>query len=128
MRMMGHCLLNKLVMLTHKTAYIALTLAEQEQFSYQVGDTEGLVNYPLSIKGIAFSALFVERPDFIKVSLRSRGEFPVNEFSAMHYNGGGHMNAAGGKAYKSLAETLEHFEQQVKALDDPRLLNFKNTY
>lgn len=128
MRMMGHCLLNKLVMLPHKTAYIALSMAEQEQFSYQVGDTEGLVNYPLSIKGVAFSALFVERPDFVKVSLRSRGEFPVNEFSAKHYNGGGHMNAAGGKSYRSFAETLEHFEQQVKELDDLRLLNFKNTY
>lgn len=128
MRMMGHCLLNKLVMLPHKTAYIALTMAEQEQFSHQVGDTEGLVNYPLSIKGVAFSALFVERPEFVKVSLRSRGEFPVNEFSARLFNGGGHTNAAGGKSYRPLAETLALFEEQVRAIDDPRLLDFKNTY
>lgn len=128
MRMIGHSLLNKMVVLRRKTAYIALTMEEQEQFAHRVGDTEGLVNLPLSMKGVAFAALFVQRPDFVKVSLRSRGDFPVNEFAAKHFNGGGHTNAAGGKSFRPLAETLALFEQQVEQIDDPRLLDFKNVY
>ncbi|MBQ9469994.1 MAG: bifunctional oligoribonuclease/PAP phosphatase NrnA [Bacteroidales bacterium] len=128
MRMIGHSLLNKMVVLPHKTAYIALTMEEQERFAHRVGDTEGLVNLPLSIKGVAFAALFVQRPDFVKVSLRSRGDFPVNEFAAQHYNGGGHPNAAGGKSFSPLPATLASFEQQVAQLSDPRLLGFRNTY
>ena len=64
----------------------------------------------------------------MKVSLRSRGDFPVNEFAAKYYNGGGHTNAAGGKSFQPLGETLALFEQQVEQIDDPRLLNFKNVY
>lgn len=128
-RMVGHCLANKMkVMPKHKAAYITLSLDEQKQYNYQIGDTEGLVNYPLSIKGIAFSAIFVEREEFVKISLRSRGSFPVNEFANKYYNGGGHTNAAGGKSFKNLEETIAEFEKLVNEIDDDRLLNYKNIY
>lgn len=128
-RMVGNCLANKMkVMPKHKAAYITLSLDEQKEYNYQIGDTEGLVNFPLSIKGIAFSAIFVEREEFVKISLRSRGSFPVNEFAKKYYNGGGHTNAAGGKSFKSFDETIAEFEKLVAEIDDERLLNYKNLY
>lgn len=129
MRMVGYCLAEKMkVFPKYKTAYIVLTIEEQKRFNHQIGDTEGLVNYPLSIKGIAFSALFIEREDFIKVSLRSRGTFPVNELSGKYYNGGGHTNAAGGKSFKPLDQTIAEFEQLIAQIDDERLMGYKNIY
>ncbi len=91
-------------------AYIWLTREELKRFNYQMGDTEGLVNYPLSIKGIIFSVIFVENDNHIKVSLRSRGNFSVNEFARKYYNGGGHLNAAGGKSFQPIDATLADFE------------------
>lgn len=129
MRMLGHCLEQKMkVMPLAHSAYIVLTREEQKRFNHQIGDTEGLVNYPLSIKGIAFSVLFVERDDFIKVSLRSRGGFAVNTIASEYYNGGGHPNAAGGKSFKPLDQTIAEFEELVNNLNDSQLLNYKNVY
>jgi phosphoesterase RecJ-like protein len=112
MRLMGYSLAEKMkVFPQHKAAYISLSREELKKFNYSIGDTEGLVNYPLSIKGIVFSALFIENTSFIKVSLRSRGSFSVNRFCSEHFNGGGHTNAAGGKSFTTLTETERKFEE-----------------
>lgn len=112
MRLMGYSLAERMkVFPQHKAAYISLSREELKRFNYSIGDTEGLVNYPLSIKGIVFSALFIENTSFIKVSLRSRGNFSVNKFCSENFNGGGHINAAGGKSFATLAETEIKFEE-----------------
>lgn len=115
MRLLGFALSEKMrVFPQHRAAYISLSKEELKRFGFSIGDTEGLVNYPLSIKGIVFSALFTENTSFVKVSLRSRGEFAVNEFCAKHFNGGGHRNAAGGKSFVSLGETEGVFERLLE--------------
>ncbi len=115
MKLLGFALNEKMkVFPEHKSAYISLTKDVLKKFNHKVGDTEGFVNLPLTIKNIVFSALFVEYDSFVKVSLRSRGTFPVNSFCSKHFNGGGHMNAAGGKSFTSLKETEELFENLVK--------------
>ncbi len=91
------------------TAFIALSKSDMKNLNYQAGDTEGFVNYPLSIKGTVFTALFLEKEDEIKISFRSIGDFPANEFSAKHFNGGGHKNAAGGNCQLSLQESINKF-------------------
>ncbi len=111
MKLQGYCMLEKLVVIPRlRTAYISLTDEELKRFSHRKGDTEGFVNIPFSVKGIRFTALFVEKKDRIKVSFRSRGHFPVNRIAAEHYQGGGHLNAAGGDSFKSMTETLREFE------------------
>ena len=115
MRLMGYCLKDKMVVLPHlRTAYISLSASEIKMFNHRVGDTEGFVNLPLSISGIVFSVFFSERDGVIKMSLRSRGNFAVNDFAKKHYSGGGHRNAAGGKSLLPLQETIAQFEQLVK--------------
>lgn len=111
MRFLGYCLYQKLrVFPEFGAAYISISLDELKQFNYKTGDTEGFVNYPLSIKGIMFSVIFIEREDHIKISFRSKGDFQANTFAAQHFNGGGHKNAAGGYSEFPLDETLEKFE------------------
>jgi phosphoesterase RecJ-like protein len=80
-------------------------------FNFKTGDTEGFVNFPLSINNIVFSAIFIEKEDIIKASFRSKGDFPVNQFSRDHFNGGGHINAAGGETKLPLEETIKKFTQ-----------------
>ena len=111
MRLLGHCLGSNMKVLTeYSTAYIWLTKDDLEVYDYQQGDTEGVVNYALSIQDVAVAALFTERDDRIRVSLRSKGEFSVNDFARTHFNGGGHRNAAGGDIFKTMPETLQWFE------------------
>lgn len=111
MRLQGYCMLEKMVVLPKfHAAYISLTDEELKKFNYRKGDTEGFVNIPFSVKGIKFTALFVEKKDRIKVSFRSRGNFPVNVVASEHYHGGGHINAAGGDSFTSMKETLAGFE------------------
>lgn len=111
LRLQGYCMQKKMVVLPgYHTAYISLTDQELRQFNHRKGDTEGFVNIPFAVKGIRFTALFVEKKDRIKVSFRSRGTFPVNRVAADHYHGGGHINAAGGDSFLSMEETLSHFE------------------
>ncbi len=111
MRLKGYCMADKLVVLPkYHTAYISVTDEELKRFNHRKGDTEGFVNIPFSIKGIRFTALFVEKKDLIRVSFRSRGSFPVNQVAADHFNGGGHANAAGGDSLLPMEETLKHFE------------------
>lgn len=121
-RLIGHALKDKMVILPEfKTGYISLTQKELEQFNFQPGDTEGLVNYPLMVKGIVFCVLFMEKDDLVKVSLRSKGNFSVNEFSRAHFNGGGHNNAAGGntklpieQAVAKLVQLLPEYKSKLE--------------
>lgn len=111
MRLMGHCLSKKLVVLPqYCAAYISITKDELYAFKYQAGDTEGLVNNALSIENIKIAAFFSEREDRVRISFRSKGDVDVNVFAKEHFNGGGHKNAAGGSSYVSLEATLEKFE------------------
>ncbi len=115
MRLQGYCMQEKMVVLPrYRTAYISLTDEELSRFNHRKGDTEGFVNIPFSVKGIRFTALFVEKKDRIKVSFRSRGKFPVNRIASDHYHGGGHINAAGGHSFLSMEETLTQFESLLQ--------------
>jgi phosphoesterase RecJ-like protein len=110
LRLTGYVLSQKLTVLPeYRTAYMLLTADELTRFGAQTGDTEGLVNYGLSIKGIRLSVLMYDRREEIKLSFRSLGSFSVNDFARKHFNGGGHHNAAGGNLKVSLAETLQRF-------------------
>ncbi len=111
MRLQGYCMQEKMVVLPeYHTAYISLTEEELKKFNHRKGDTEGFVNIPFSVKGVKFTALFVEKKDLIRASFRSRGLFPVNRVASEHYHGGGHINAAGGDSFLSMKETLAGFE------------------
>jgi len=119
MKLMGYALDKKMVILsTHHTGYIWLTKNELKKYHYIHGDTEGFVNLPLSVKGIRFSALFLEQKERIKISFRSKGSFAVNKFSAEYFNGGGHLNAAGGEYYESMENTLKRFEKLILDFSD----------
>ena len=118
LQLLGRALQNMKVLTEHKTAYTTLTQDELDSFDHVKGDTEGIVNYGLSIKGIIFTAIFIENKDekIIKISFRSQGDFDVNQFARDHFNGGGHINAAGGKSEASMDETTQKFEDLVKNL------------
>ena len=87
---------------------------ELEEFNFQPGDTEGLVNYPLNIKGIRFAVLMLEKDDLVKMSFRSKGTFNTNAFAGKHFGGGGHVNASGGRSYHSLEETEKLFNEVLE--------------
>ena len=127
MRLLGQCLgSNMKVLPEFATAYIWLSKEDLEQYNYQQGDTEGVVNYALSIQNVAVAALFTERDDRVRVSLRSKGEFSVNEFARAHFNGGGHRNAAGGDIFKTMTETLAWFETLLPAYSDKIIKSLEN--
>lgn len=110
LKLLGYCLSEKMQIIEgYQTAVISLSQEELNRFNHQKGDSEGIVNYPLSIKGIRFSAFMVERDGEIKISFRSKGGFSVNEFSRKNFSGGGHFNAAGGSSKLSLEETVSKF-------------------
>ncbi len=114
MKLLGHVLGKKMILMPEqKAAYLWLTKEELEEHHFEPGDTEGFVNYPLGIEGINISAFFMEKDDKVKCSFRSRGDFPVNHFSEMHFNGGGHRNAAGGESYLSMEETIEKLKKEL---------------
>ena len=106
------------------TSYMFLTLKDLKKNDYKVGDTEGFVNYGLSLKGIQFTALFTEREDRIRVSFRSKGNFDVSHFARTHFNGGGHKNASAAFFYGTIKEAIEHFKKSV--LDYADILNPEN--
>ena len=118
LQILGRALQNMKVITEHKTAYITLTQDELNSFGYVKGDTEGIVNYGLSIKGIVFAAIFIENKEekISKISFRSQGDFDVNQFARDYFNGGGHRNAAGGKSEVSMEETIRKFEDLVTKL------------
>jgi bifunctional oligoribonuclease and PAP phosphatase NrnA len=109
-RLIGHALKEKMVILPqYRTGYISLSKQELDRFNFQSGDTEGLVNYPLMVKGVVFCVLFLERDNQIKLSFRSKGNFSTNEFSRNHFNGGGHLNASGGNSDLALDDAIIKF-------------------
>lgn len=111
MQLLGYCLNEKMVYLPEwNTAFISITREELANYKFQPGDTEGFVNYPLSIKGVVFTALFMEKDDRIKISFRSKGAFATNKFAAMHFDGGGHLNASGGESQLDMQQTLTKFK------------------
>ncbi|MBO4738249.1 MAG: DHH family phosphoesterase [Bacteroidales bacterium] len=108
--LLGYCLFKRLIVLDeYSTSYIYLTKEDLNYFNYQQGDTEGIVNYGLSIKNVRFTAIFTERDERIRISFRSKGNFDVNSFAKDHFNGGGHKNASGGNSYVSMSETIDKF-------------------
>jgi len=110
LRFLGYALREKLMVLREfRTAYFTISIEEQERFNHQPGDTEGLVNYALSIAGILFAVIIIEKPEVVKLSFRSVGKFAVNEFARKHFNGGGHQNAAGGVSNLPMEEVQEKF-------------------
>ncbi len=116
MKLMGLALKERMTVLSeYRTAYISLTKKDLADFNHVKGDTEGFVNLPLSIKGINFSVLFIEKDNFVKLSFRSKGKFPVNEFASRYFTGGGHRNASGGEFYDTLENTIKYF---LKVLEE----------
>jgi phosphoesterase RecJ-like protein len=114
MRLLGYSLKDKMVVLPElRTAYISLKKEDLRTYSHKTGDTEGFVNYPFTIRDIRISALFLEREDHIKISFRSKGNFRINKFAQKYFNGGGHMNAAGGEYFGSMEDTLSRFEKRI---------------
>ncbi|WP_298499926.1 bifunctional oligoribonuclease/PAP phosphatase NrnA [uncultured Algibacter sp.] len=111
LQLLGCALTNLKVIPESRTAYITLSQNELQKYDYKKGDTEGVVNYGLSLDGVVLAAIFIEdrNEGIIKISLRSKGNFSVNEMSRAHFEGGGHTNAAGGKSYLSLEKTVEKF-------------------
>ncbi len=111
MQLLGRALDNMVVLDRFHTAYITLSQNELNKYKFQRGDTEGFVNYALSIKNVMFAAIFIEdrKQKIVKISFRSVGEFSVNEFARTHFDGGGHVNAAGGRSLLSLDETVKKF-------------------
>lgn len=122
MRLMGFVLYEKLhVIPEYRTAYIALRTEDLRKFSSQTGDTEGLVNFGLSVKGVRLAVLISERKENIKLSFRSLGNFSVNDFARKHFEGGGHKNAAGGQTTLTFDETLKKFLDLLPAYKDELL-------
>lgn len=112
LRLLGYSISNKMEVLDeYATAIISLNKEELAQFNYQVGDTEGVVNYPLSMKKMVMSILVTERQGVIRFSFRSKGDFSVHELAQKYFNGGGHTNAAGGTLTCSMEEALNHLHQ-----------------
>lgn len=120
MQLLGVALKNLSVIPEYKTAYIHLSKTELETHNYKKGDTEGFVNYGLSLAGVVFAVIFIESldEDLIKISFRSKGDFDVNQFARTYFEGGGHKNAAGGRSMKNLTETLSYFKEKLSLQDD----------
>lgn len=111
LRFLGHCLLNRLeVFPEFNTAMITVRREDLLKYKIVTGDTEGIVNYALSINGIKLAALIIEREELVKLSLRSTGDFPANEICKKYFHGGGHRNAAGGQSHSSLQEVISQFK------------------
>jgi phosphoesterase RecJ-like protein len=118
-RLMGFCLYQKMKLYpAFGAALITLTEQEMRDFNYKNGDSEGFVNLPLSIDGIVFSVFMREDQDKIKVSLRSQGSFPANQFAAAVFQGGGHLNASGGEFFGKLQDAVNKFEESLPLYKD----------
>ncbi len=113
-KLLGYCLSNRLRIYKEKhSAIISLNAKELNDFGFKNGDTEGFVNYALAIKGIKFAAFIAEKEGIVKLSLRSKGNIKVNEIAKEHFNGGGHINAAGGVSQTSVDETIIKIEKII---------------
>lgn len=118
-RLNGYAVYEKMeVFPEYRAALITLSRSELNRFHYRKGDTEGLVNVPLSIGNVVFSAFFREETNLIKASFRSKGSFPANRAAAEYFNGGGHLNAAGGEFYGTLEEARARFRELLPAFKE----------
>ena len=115
LRFIGHVLLHRMeVYYEYNTALIAISKKDLLKYQVKTGDSEGFVNYPLSIQGIKLAALVIDRDEERKWSFRSKGDFNVNAFARQYFEGGGHFNASGGRSSDSLEKTVQHFLQAMK--------------
>jgi phosphoesterase RecJ-like protein len=118
-RFVGNVLLNRMeIFYEYNTALIAVPQADLIKYDIKTGDTEGLVNFPLSIEGIKLAAIIIDRGEERKCSFRSKGSFDVNTFARKYFNGGGHHNAAGGSSKESLEATIAEFKKAMKENSD----------
>ena len=118
LRLNGYALSEKMTVFPdHRAALITLTREELNRYHYQKGDTEDLVNRPLTIADVTYSVFLREESDYIKVSTRSKGDFPVNRLCKEYFNGGGHLNAAGGEFYGTLEEAVATIERAMPEFD-----------
>jgi bifunctional oligoribonuclease and PAP phosphatase NrnA len=114
-RFIGNVLLNRMeIFYEYNAALIAIPQTDLVKYDMRTGDTEGIVNYPLSIKGIKLAAVIIDRGEERKSSFRSKGGFDVNTFARKYFNGGGHFNAAGGFNKEPLEEVVEKFKQAMQ--------------
>ncbi|MCL1938147.1 MAG: bifunctional oligoribonuclease/PAP phosphatase NrnA [Candidatus Azobacteroides sp.] len=126
-RLEGYVLYKKMkIFKEYNTSLIFLSLEEQKEFQWKKGDTEGFVNIPLSIEGIVFSAFIREEEELVKISFRSKGNFPTNLFAAATFHGGGHLNASGGEYYGRLEDAVALFEQALPLYADQLRENAKS--
>ncbi len=127
LKLLGKALNNIQVLEEYKTAYMLITEEDKKEHSFRKGDTEGFVNYCLSIKGITFGVIFIEDKDqgIIKISFRSKGNFSVNHFARQHFNGGGHLNAAGGRSDENLRDTLTKFTSLLEQYKEELLHSYE---
>lgn len=117
-KLLGYCLNNKLLVYPeNNSAIISLNANELKKFNFQKGDTEGFVNYCLSIKDIKFAAFVAEKDGIVKLSLRSKGDIRVNDIAKKNFNGGGHINAAGGVSQLSVNDTIKELEKIINNLN-----------
>ena len=115
LRFIGHVLMNRMeVFYEYNAALISISKKDLLRFQVKTGDTEGLVNYPLSIQGIKLSALVIDRDEERKWSFRSKGDFDVNSFARKYFLGGGHFNASGGRSADSLEKTVQRFKEVLR--------------
>ena len=115
LRFTGYVLQHKMdVFYEYNAALIAIPWKDLVRFEIKTGDTEGLVNYPLSIQGIRMAALIIDRDEEVKCSFRSKGDFDVNTFARKYFEGGGHYNAAGGRSSDNLDQTVQRFIAAMK--------------
>jgi bifunctional oligoribonuclease and PAP phosphatase NrnA len=119
LRLLGHCLANRMEILPeYKTGIIALTKKDYEIFDIQRGDTEGIVNYMLSIRDVKLGCFIMEQPTIVKISMRSKGDFNVQEMCRDHFNGGGHKNASGGYSHQGLKFNIEKLKNLLPIYKD----------
>lgn len=125
LKFIGYAISNRLTILEkEKTAYFSIPMKDYQSFQLQTGDTEGLVNYGLSLKGITVAALISEQKGEVRISLRSANDCPVNELAKKYFQGGGHKNASGGTSKASLEETVSTFENAIRAFRKKQRDNF----
>ena len=119
LRLLGHCLHNRMEILEeYQTGIITLTKEDYSNFDIQRGDTEGIVNFLLKIKNVKMAAFITEQPTIVKISLRSKGDFSVQEIAKRHFKGGGHKNASGGYSFQSLSATVRRFKSVLPYYKD----------
>jgi phosphoesterase RecJ-like protein len=126
LRFLGYALSERLYVLNeYYTAFFTISAKDLERFHSQTGDTEGLVNYALSMEGIVLAILLIEREDGVKLSFRSKGEFSVSEFARRHFNGGGHRNAGGGTSDVGFSETVKKLMDILPTYKEQLLENYR---